>query len=78
MVIPSPVEVAAAMTGRGGWTKATLKKWGVPWPPRKGWKAKLERAWYEAHEGKNFAVAESAVAEQDFPTLIPLEWYSPD
>ena len=30
-------EILAARTPKGGWTKATLASWGVPWPPPKGW-----------------------------------------
>jgi hypothetical protein len=33
--------VEAARTPAGGWTRATLAEWGVPWPPPRGWKAKL-------------------------------------
>lgn len=33
--------IFAARTEKGGWTKAQLAKWGVPWPPRKGWIQKL-------------------------------------
>jgi hypothetical protein len=40
---PSPEEVAAACKGPGGWTKAKLAAWGVPYPPPKGWRAELER-----------------------------------
>ena len=40
---PSPEEVAAACKGPGGWTKAQLAKWGVRYPPPKGWRAELER-----------------------------------
>jgi hypothetical protein len=40
--VPSPDEVAAAQTPAGGWTRATLADWGVPWPPPKGWRAGLE------------------------------------
>lgn len=25
----------------GGWTRATLAEWGVPWPPPRGWKKVL-------------------------------------
>jgi hypothetical protein len=35
-------EIEAAKTPSGGWTKADLAKWGVPWPPPKGWKKFLE------------------------------------
>lgn len=45
MKTPSPNEVAAAMTAKGGWTKAKLAEWGVPWPPPKGWRAKLTEQW---------------------------------
>lgn len=34
-------EIMAAQTPNGGWTKETLAKWGVAWPPKKGWKAEL-------------------------------------
>lgn len=35
------VEIAAARTEKGGWTRETLERWGVPWPPPKGWKRDL-------------------------------------
>lgn len=38
----SRAEIEAAMTPAGGFTKATLAAWGVPWPPPKGWRKKLE------------------------------------
>lgn len=31
-------EVEAARSPKGGWTRATLAKWGVPWPPPRGWR----------------------------------------
>lgn len=34
-------EIDNARTERGGWTKATLAEWGVPWPPPKGWRKRL-------------------------------------
>lgn len=34
-------EVLRARTAKGGWTKAQLTQWGIPWPPPKGWKKKL-------------------------------------
>ena len=43
--LPSPKEIARAMTPAGGWTKKQLAKWGVPWPPSKGWKRYLEEEW---------------------------------
>lgn len=38
---PTPDEVDAARTERGGWRKEDLERWGVPWPPPRGWKKKL-------------------------------------
>jgi hypothetical protein len=40
---PSPAEVLAARTPKGGWTKAQMIVWGLPWPPPKGWRKDLER-----------------------------------
>lgn len=40
--LPSPQEIEAACTGPGGWKRAQLAEWGVPWPPPKGWRKELE------------------------------------
>jgi hypothetical protein len=92
-MLPSPAEIRAARTARGGWTKATLKRWGVSWPPTKGWKAKLEQAWYETERKRTnittiseleTTLVSSDITENgsddtpDLPNLIPLEWYLPD
>lgn len=37
----SDAEIIAAMTPKGGWKAAQLKKWGVAWPPPTGWRKKL-------------------------------------
>jgi hypothetical protein len=34
-------EIESARTENGGWTKETLKSWGIAWPPKKGWKKEL-------------------------------------
>ena len=34
-------EIEAGRTPKGGFTRAQLAKWGVPWPPKKGWKKRL-------------------------------------
>jgi hypothetical protein len=34
-------DIERAKTARGGWTREQLAKWGVRWPPAKGWKKKL-------------------------------------
>ncbi|QKV93905.1 hypothetical protein HUT19_20840 [Streptomyces sp. NA02950] len=43
--VPSPDEVTAAQTPKGGWTKRQLAEWGVPWPPPQGWRKHLEAKW---------------------------------
>lgn len=39
----SPEEIDAARSPRGGWTRATLARWNVPWPPPAGWRQALLR-----------------------------------
>lgn len=34
-------EIMAGRTKKGGWTRAQLAEWGVPWPPKAGWKRRL-------------------------------------
>ena len=43
---PSPEEVDAARTAAGGWTRAQLAAWGVPWPPPAGWRYALAERWH--------------------------------
>lgn len=37
----SAADIDAAKSAAGGWSKATLARWGVPWPPPKGWRKTL-------------------------------------
>jgi hypothetical protein len=39
--IVTAAEIEAAKTKNGGWTRRQLAEWGVPWPPPRGWKARL-------------------------------------
>lgn len=34
-------QILAGRSRKGGWTRATLARWGVPWPPPKGWRKAL-------------------------------------
>ena len=34
-------EIEAGRTAKGGFSREQLEKWGVPWPPPKGWKKRL-------------------------------------
>lgn len=49
-------ELEAGKSAKGGWTKATLQAWGVPWPPPRGWKEAL--------------IAGKTMAEAGLPELI--------
>lgn len=52
---PSPQQILDGRTPKakqpdvGAWSAATLASWGVPWPPCKGWRTRLERQWAAAH-----------------------------
>lgn len=52
--MPSPEQIEAAKTRRGGWTRATLASWGVPWPPPKGWRRILTREHEAQEKGQPF------------------------
>lgn len=39
--MPTAEEIDAKKTPSGGWSKAQLAAWGVPWPPPKGWRRAL-------------------------------------
>ena len=39
--MPTEEEIDAKRTPAGGWTKAQLAEWGVPWPPPRGWRKQL-------------------------------------
>ena len=43
MKIPSEAEIEAGISEAGGFSRATLAKWGVPWPPPKGWRKALKQ-----------------------------------
>jgi hypothetical protein len=47
--VPSPDEIAATVTEKGGWTREQLAKWGIPWPPPHGWKRELENRYAALH-----------------------------
>jgi hypothetical protein len=42
--MPTEEEIDAKRTSNGGWLRADLALWGVPWPPPRGWKKKLLEA----------------------------------
>jgi hypothetical protein len=48
-VRPSPEQIRRAQSGNGGWTAMQLAEWGVPWPPERGWRYRLEAAWCREH-----------------------------
>lgn len=48
--LPSPEEVEAARSPKGGYSKTQLAAWGVQWPPPKGWKDELTERWKAARQ----------------------------
>jgi hypothetical protein len=68
---PSPQEIAAAVTAKGGWTRAQLAAWGVPWPPPSGWKRELEDR-YAAERGIPVRRAKIRVARQAAQSTAPM------
>ena len=34
-------EINSKRTPKGSWTRKQLEEWGIPWPPRHGWKRRL-------------------------------------
>jgi ribonuclease HI len=59
--IPSPDQIEAARTLKGGWTREQLAEWGVPWPPPAGWKRRLIQQWQGHREGSVEAASASTV-----------------
>lgn len=49
-------EIEGAKTAAGGWTKAQLAAWGVPWPPPKGWKVALAAQLAEGSHAEEVAL----------------------
>lgn len=66
-------EIEAHQTAKGGYTKAQLAEWGVPWPPPKGWKAALPDVLFaEAFEALRKAVDDVFTGPEESETLIIL------
>ncbi len=42
----TPEEVEAAMTAKGGFSRESLAKLGVPWPPPSGWRRAITKQTY--------------------------------
>jgi hypothetical protein len=42
-------EIVKHRSRAGGWTKATLSRWGIAWPPPKGWRQKLAENYRKKH-----------------------------
>lgn len=48
--LPSPQEIKAAQSGFEAWTAMQLAEWGVPWPPPRGWRRRLEQEHRESEK----------------------------
>jgi hypothetical protein len=63
--MPTAEEIEAAKTPRGGWTRAQLAEWGVPWPPPKGWRKALECGMTVGTEDELAAVSQPLTLRRD-------------
>lgn len=72
-ITPSPSEIEASKTPKGGWTKQQLAAWGVEWPPVKGWKRRLIQRWHEEQKQKHKQQAQEEKRERRNMTMEQ-EW----
>ena len=61
---PELSEIMGSRTRAGGWTRKQLAKWGVPWPPPKGWKKALLEGAAGIFERGGQAAAAAEIAEE--------------
>ena len=59
-------EIDSKKTARGGWTRADLAAWGVPWPAPRGWRQAL----LHGLPIPTFAAAEPAPAASSAPAEV--------
>lgn len=57
-------EIEAARTPAGGFNAKTLRQWGVPWPPPKGWRQTLVDHGYPYDETLNDEAARRGDPDQ--------------
>ena len=50
-------QIEAAKTAKGGWTRAQFEEWGVPWPPKAGWRKALRANGLP--DGKTIGIADA-------------------
>jgi hypothetical protein len=63
-------EIEAGRSPRGGWTRATLAGWGVPWPPPKGWQQRLLEGDSASPESRKSARRENGSTARPVPVLV--------
>ena len=77
-------QIEAGRSAKGGWTRAQLAKWGVPWPPPKGWRWALThgRDPLQVHrenqpitQNQDPAHYRMKTSAQDFPNLPFARFY---
>lgn len=67
----SEAEILAARTPGGSWTRATLARWGVAWPPPKGWKERLQKGLPQEPAPERQSVAADTGAKPAGPYYVP-------
>ena len=69
-------EIEAGRSVCGGWTRATLAAWGVPWPPPAGWQRRLLKDEAPGHGGPPRPIV---IGRTGLENVIPegAEWWPP-
>ena len=68
-------QIEAGRSRKGGWTRAQLAAWGVPWPPPKGWRWQLTHGDVKPLQKPQKAVFVLKSEPQDFPGLPLAKYY---
>ena len=62
-------EIEAGRTAKGGFTRATMASWGVPWPPPHGWRQALL---------KGEPIPPAGTVKPKPPSAVPADGSEPD
>jgi hypothetical protein len=71
-------KIEAGRSPKGGWTRAQLASWGVPWPPPHGWRKRLTSGKYP--DVPNYATPQRIrfrmkTKASDFPNIPFAKFY---
>ena len=76
----TPEQVEAAQTERGGFSRVSLAKLGVPWPPPKGWRKAITQKspddWLRNDRARVGHPLPRRISSDDPSKRTPEEWYA--